>query len=128
MEKRIIPYDQWPWWVRFFIIPSGSRVWGNSGQGWMPFFYWLGGILIIFGTDYKSGSADVMFNSILLIFNLGMFMTFQSYAVNWIYKHSDPGEMKEEPWVKRIVLGVIQALIAGGLPLLYIYLDTRGWL
>lgn len=127
MEKQAVPYESWPWWVKFFIIPSGSRIWGNTGQFWIPFLYWLGGTVIIFLTDWKVSNPDSrFFNMSLFVFNLGMFMTFQSYAVNWILKHSDPRELKEEGTAKKLLIGVLQAVLLIILPLFYTYFNSKG--
>ncbi|MBK9270322.1 MAG: hypothetical protein IPM48_01880 [Saprospiraceae bacterium] len=46
MKDQAIPYEKWPAWVKFFIIPSGYRIWGRVGSFYQPFLFYLAFIMI----------------------------------------------------------------------------------
>lgn len=118
MENKIKPFSEWPWWVKFMVIPSGSVFWKSSVNIYGPLLLWIGGSILFFSVELDTGLDD-KFTLTFFLFNLGMYAAFQSYAAHWISINSSPSEIKDSSLVNKSLYGLLLVVLLIGLPLLH---------
>ncbi len=126
-QNPIIPYDKWPWWVKLAIIPSGSRIFKNSGQAWSYLLFYLAGLCIYFGFSMDSTKDQGNNPQVLsfMIFNILCYSGFITSVLLWVRTHSDPTEYRSANILVRFTLGALKLLIMLGPPYLLDYLQRH---
>lgn len=108
-----IPFDQWPWWVKVFVISSDGRILRNKPGILQP----LG--MYLLGTVYLYCYVGEIFKSTYAFFFYLIWMVFaQSDAAHWVIINSSIDLYERPKWYVRLMYVIPLAFVTFGIPIL----------